>query len=103
MRQTSDAVMPNVSIIGSTVEFTKAERRQLREFAGSVYEVEAHQMLEELESEFKRWREGEILSSELLGAIHEFHQHESRELWSMYQALREPEIVASRLGARPPG
>jgi len=79
------------------VEFTKGERRQLWELAGLVYEAEAHQLLEELEFEFKRWRDGEILSSELLGAIHEFHQHESRELWSVYQALREPEIVARGL------
>lgn len=79
------------------MEFTKDERRQLRELAGSVYEAEAHRMLEELEFEFKSWREGEMLSSELLSAIHEFHQHESRGLWSMYQSLREPEIVARGL------
>ncbi len=76
------------------MEFTKDERRQLRELAGGVYEAEAHQMLEKLDSEFKSWRDGEMLSSELLSAIHEFHQHESRELWSRYQSLREPEIVA---------
>jgi hypothetical protein len=75
-------------------EFTKTERRELRELAGSVYEAEAHQMLEQLDAEFQRWREGEALSSELLSAIHEFHQHESRELWSMYQSLRDPDIVA---------
>jgi hypothetical protein len=79
------------------VDLTKSERQRLREVAGEVYEAEAHQMLEELESEFKRWREGEILSFELLSAIHEFHQHESRELWSMYQGLGEPEIVARGL------
>lgn len=79
------------------MDFTKGERRQLRELAGEVYEAEAHQMLEALESEFKRWRGGEILSSELLNAVHEFHQHESRELWSMYQGLRDPEIVARGL------
>jgi hypothetical protein len=79
------------------VDFTKGERRQLRELAGEVYEAEAHQMLEELESDFKRWREGEILSSELLSAVHEFHQHKSRELWSMYQGLRERETVARGL------
>ena len=54
-------------------------------------------MLDELESAFKRWREREILSSELLTAIHEFHQHKSRELWAMYQGLRAPEIVARGL------
>ena len=58
-----------------------------------MYEAEAHQMLATLDSEFKKWREGKMISSELLSAIHEFHQHESRELWSLYQGLREPEIV----------
>ena len=69
------------------MEFTKAERRRLRELAGEAYEAEAHALLEELDAEFSRWREGEILSSELLAAIHEFHQHQSRELWSTYQSL----------------
>lgn len=54
-------------------------------------------MLEELDAEFQRWRDGELLSSELLTAIHEFHQHQSRELWSMYQGLKEADIVARGL------
>ncbi len=76
------------------VDFTKPERKTLRDLAGVVYEGEAHAYLEELEDEFVRWRAGEILSSELLAAIHEFHQGQSRELWSRYQSLKEPEIVA---------
>ncbi len=79
------------------MEFTKGERRRLREVASQVREAEAHQVLESLEFEFKRWREGEILSSELLAAIHEFHQHESRQFWSLYQGLGEAEIVARGL------
>lgn len=75
-------------------EFTKTERKVLRDLAGTVYEADAHESLEELDAEFGRWREGEILSSELIAAIHEFHQHRSRELWSRYQALKDPEIVA---------
>ena len=75
-------------------EFTKFERKTLRDLAGTVYEAEAHAYLEELEREFARWRSAEILSSELLAAIHEFHQGQSRELWSRYQSLKEPEIVA---------
>lgn len=75
------------------MEFTKSERRQLRELAGEIYEAEAHQLLEELDAEFDLWREGEMLSSELLTAIHEFHQHQSRELWSMYRGLPEVIIV----------
>ena len=75
-------------------EFTKPERKVLRYLADAVYEAEAHSYLEELEAEFARWRKSEILSSELLSVVHEFHQRQSRELWSRYQALKEPEIVA---------
>ena len=45
------------------MEFTKTERRLLRELAAEVYEAEAGQLLEELESEFKRWRDSEIPAS----------------------------------------
>ena len=75
-------------------EFTKAERKLLRELAGKVYEAEAHGILEELDAEFTRWRTGEIWSSDLLAAIHEFHQRRSRELWSTYQSMKESQIVA---------
>ena len=80
-----------------TSEFTKAERKALRELSGLTYEAEAHLKLEELDAEFQSWRSGEMESSELLRAIHEFYQEQSRELWSTYQALKEPEIVARGL------
>jgi hypothetical protein len=75
------------------VEFTKPERKRLRELASTIYEAEAHRLLEELDAEFARWRKGECLSSELLSAIHEFHQHRSRELWSLYQGLSDTMVV----------
>jgi hypothetical protein len=75
------------------VEFTKSERKQLRELAATVYEAEAHQLLEELDAEFARWRSGDRLSSELLHAIHEFHQHQSRELWSSYRGLSDATVL----------
>lgn len=75
-------------------DFSKSERRALRELAGHVYEAEAGRLLGELEASFKEWRAGEKLSSDLLQDIHEFHQHGSRELWSIYQSLKEPAIVA---------
>lgn len=75
-------------------EFSKAQRKVLRDLAGQAYEAEAHRVLEELEREFVRWRANEIESSELLQAIHTFHQDQSRSLWSMYQGLKEPQIVA---------
>ena len=55
-----------------TSEFTKAERKALRELSGLTYEGEAHLMLEELDAEFQSWRVGELESSELLRAITSF-------------------------------
>jgi hypothetical protein len=76
------------------LEFSKTENKLLREVAGAVYEAEAQRVLEGLEAEFLRWRAGEVASSELLAAIHEFHQVASRDLWSRYQSLKGPELVA---------
>ena len=78
-------------------EFTKAERRELRELVGEAYEAEAHGHLEELDRDFERWRKGDILSSDLLTSIHHFHQHENRDLWKMYQGLSEDFMAARAL------
>jgi len=75
-------------------EFTKTERQQLRELAEKVYEAEACEMLADLALQFDEWRTGDVVSSELIRAIHEFHEDASRDLWSTYQVLREPDIVA---------
>ena len=75
-------------------EFTKPERKTLRELASEAYEAEARSYLAELEADFLRWRQDEMSSSELLASIHAFHQEQSRELWSRHQSLKEPEIVA---------
>jgi hypothetical protein len=81
-----------------TAQFTKAERKQVRELASTVHEAEAHALLESLDAEFTLWRGGEYLSSELLSIIHEFHQHQSRELWSAYQGLSDAMVLERGLG-----
>jgi hypothetical protein len=78
-------------------DFSKLERQQLRELAGVVYEAELALLLNDLSDAFDQWHAGELLPSELLQTIHEFHQGESRRLWSMYQTLREVDIVARGL------
>jgi hypothetical protein len=40
------------------------------------------------------------LSSELLAAIHEFHQHQSRALWSSYQGLSDSVVLERGLSLR---
>lgn len=80
------------------MEFTRSEQKSLRKLASDVYEAEARELLERLGDAFDLWREGDKLSSELLSDIHEFHQHESRELWSKYQGMDEATIVARGIG-----
>jgi len=75
-------------------EFTTKERRLLRDLSGTAYERELGTALEEVEQEFKRWREGEIYASELSERIHEFHDGDARELFSLYNTAKPPELVA---------
>ena len=75
-------------------EFSRSEKKALRELAGTVYEAEARLALDDLDSQFELWRKGSIPGSELIEAIHTFHQKDARALWSIYQALKEPDIVA---------
>jgi hypothetical protein len=63
---------------------TKAQRRQLRELGGIAYERDLSEELTRLESEFRRWRTGEIDAFGLEAAIHAFHQGPARELFSTY-------------------
>lgn len=53
--------------------------------------------LDDLGAQFERWRRGDLRGSELISAIHEFHELDARSLWSTYQTLKEPEIVARGL------
>lgn len=46
--------------------------------------AEAGRILQELDAEFERWRRGDSLGSDLITTIHEFHQHQARDLWSIY-------------------
>ena len=64
---------------------TKSQRRQLRELGGTAYERDLSEYLTALESEFKRWRAGEIDAFALSEAIHRFHQGPVRELFSKYE------------------
>jgi hypothetical protein len=66
-------------------EFTKAQRRRLRELGAIAYERDLCAELTKLESEFGRWRAGEIDAHELSDHIHRFHQGPARELFSFYE------------------
>lgn len=94
------SVAPLNATLDSTTtvaEYTKTERAELRRLAGEIYEWELGRELQTLDESFRRWREGDLLSSELSDAIHEFHQHAARELWSMYQTFQPANAVARGL------
>ena len=49
-------------------DFSKTERKLLRDLAADVYEADAAKMLEGLAASFDQWRSGKMLPSELLQA-----------------------------------
>jgi hypothetical protein len=81
------------------METTKNQRRLLRELCAMAWEAEARAMLTRLEADFHRWRAQVLDSGELIEAIHQFHQHDARELWNVY-SLNDKRIVAMRAIAR---
>ena len=65
-------------------EFTKAQRRKLRELGAIAYERDLSAELWKLETEFERWRAGGIDAHELSEHIHRFHQGPARKLFLAY-------------------
>jgi hypothetical protein len=68
----------------STYPFTKAQKREIRRLAGLAYERELAKAAGELQSEFERWRGGEIDVFALNDHIHKFHDGASRDLYKRY-------------------
>ena len=64
--------------------FTKAQRKEIRRLAGVAYERELSAASAQLESEFARWRKGEIDVFGLNELIHKFHNGASRDLYKVY-------------------
>ena len=65
-------------------DLTKSQRRRLSELAALAYQRELDSELAKLETEFRRWRSGELSPHELSELIHAFHNGPSRELFSRY-------------------
>ena len=83
--------------MGKSRELGKAERHRLRELASVAYERELSRVLGELETEFQRWRAGEINAFDVSEAIHEFHQGASRDLFSRYAPANHEIVVAQAI------
>ena len=71
---------------------TKKQKAELRGLAGLAHERELSEAISSLESEFGRWRRGEISVFELNDRIHKFHNGVSRDLYKRYDP-RDAEIV----------
>ncbi len=78
-------------------DFSKSERAELRRLSGEVHDAELKETLKPLDAAFQKWRDGDLPSGELVELIHAFHQGEARNIWSMYQTLKPPQIVARGL------
>jgi hypothetical protein len=93
--------LPLMSNVGphrgiAAVDFTRAEKKQLRALAAEANEIEARQLLDRLDGEFNRWKRGEIGAFELISAIHKFHDYDSRDLWSLYNGRIGEDVLVSR-------
>jgi hypothetical protein len=71
-----------------------ARTSRIHELASLAYERELSNALGDLETEFARWRRGEINAFDVSEAIHEFHQGVSQDLFSKYRSNQE--LVVAR-------
>jgi hypothetical protein len=78
-------------------EFSKAQHRRVREIGAMAYERELSAELSKLETEFGRWRAGEIDAYELSERIHRFHQGPARRLFSKYDHSNRDFAVADAI------
>jgi hypothetical protein len=76
-------------------DLTKAQRRRIRDLGGIAYERDLSEHLGALESEFNRWRAGEIDAFAVSESIHRFHQGPARELFSIYAATSDPQFAVA--------
>jgi hypothetical protein len=78
-------------------EYSKNEKRRLRELADLAYERELKKSLAVLAAKFDDWKATKITSLELSQLLHEFDHGESRELRSMYDTPQHDMVVARAL------
>jgi len=79
-------------------EWTKSQRRLLRELSSKAYDRELARELGALEADFARWRRGEIDVHELSEQIHRFHNGPARRLYLDYTGTHLELSVGAALG-----
>src|SRR3989304_4919105 len=78
-------------------ELTKKQKKRLRQLAGTAYERELSEASKNLLTEFLRWQENEIDVFELNEKIHQFHNGDSRRLYTKYVGMDPRSSVAQAL------
>ena len=63
---------------------TKKQKQEMRALQALAWERELEQELTNLEEQFRMWRSGTIGAFDLSDRIHEFHDHEARDLYKYY-------------------
>jgi ATP-dependent helicase/DNAse subunit B len=77
-------------------DMTKSQKRHLRQLAEKCHEIEMSNALEELNENFKKWKNSEITTWDLNEKIHQHHNGKSRDLYKIYEQFNEPEIAVAQ-------
>ena len=78
-------------------EFSKSEKKRLRELAALAYERDVSNSLSKLATKFEEWKNGSITALDLNHALHEYDRTESRDLWGKYDSNQFDVQVASAI------
>jgi hypothetical protein len=70
------------------LNMTKKQKKHLRELASRCYEIEMSEALDELNQDFKKWKNGEITVWDLDEKIHQHHDGVARDLYKFYEMSR---------------
>jgi hypothetical protein len=74
----------------------KRIKREIRELAAKLQEIELRSALNALALDVQRWQRGEIDSYELNDLIHRFHHGPSREIYNRYSTGGDPAPFVAR-------
>ena len=78
-------------------EFSKSEKKRLRELAALAYERDVANSLSKIASQVDEWKNGKITALQLSEALHEYDRGESRDIWSRYDSNQYDIEVASAI------
>jgi hypothetical protein len=75
---------------------SKKQKKHLKELSGRCYELEMSEALDELFYHFQKWKNGEINAFDLNEMIHKHHNYKARDLYKIYEMLKNPQNAVAR-------